>query len=420
MGLKDLFTRKKQKTEAAAQLQKIAAEILRIYTSHSDAITGHDATSFSAQDIICSAFASLSGSFFDRNTRQAVKDHYLEHLLQRPNFDEDKFLFFYSCAKDYFNGNVYLYKHELDGEIVSLFRLNPASVQVQRDTLSNRKQYGYGGKTYTDDEVIHIPSRFGYNGLKGSGIFDECKTIFNNTAELDEYINNSFNNAIGNRLLIDISKKYKNPKQEDIDQLKALFIQNYAGVQNAGTPVIKTDNIEYSAIETNAKDNRANQLVENRTFQEGEVAKLFRVPLSLLKGTETTNLEALYTMFIENAIRPLAMSFEQAINRLIPYEERAYLYFEYSYNSLLKTSLQARIDAYAKQLTNGMLSMNEVRHKENMPGIEAGDYHFFPANMMPVTEEVIQAYMAKSKAVQQDLKTQPQESDHSPLGDDKT
>jgi HK97 family phage portal protein len=416
----DFFKRKKNKDDKSAYLKALASELFRP-SSHSGAsVIRNDATSFSALDLIASSFACLSGSFYDKLSREAVKEHYLYDLLQKPNFDEDKFLFFYSSALDYYDGNVYWYKQEVEGNIVSLFRLNSLSVWVQRDPITNLKKYIYAGETYTDEQVIHIPSRFGYNGLKGFSIFDECGNVFARNRELDDYVNNSFNNSVGNRLVIDISKKYPKPTQEDIDALRAMFNAHYAGVNNAGNPLVKSDEIGYDVIDTNSKDNRSNQLIENRQFQEQEIAKLFRVPLAFLKGVDIKEQEVLYTAFIENAIRPLATNFEQAINRLIPYEDRAYLYFEYSYNSLIKTSLQARIEAYTKQLTNGTLSINEVRQKENLPEIEAGNYHFFPANMMPVTEDVIQAYMAKSKEVEHNLESATEPTEHNPLGDDKT
>jgi HK97 family phage portal protein len=419
MGLIDFFIRKKKASENTLSLASLST-ILKSFRDSGDSVIRKDATSFAAIDLIASSFACLSGSFYDKNTRQAVKEHYLYELLQSPNIEEDKFLFFYASAKDYYNGNVYWYKHEQDNEIVSLFRLRPDGTRVRRDPITNRKIYIHGKETYTEERVIHIPSRIGYNGLIGSSIFDECEAIFSNNTEIDNYVKNTFNNTIGDRLLIDISKKYPKATQRDIDEIKRIFNEHYAGLKNAGKPVIKSDLVEYSTLNTNTKDNRASQLIENRAFQEQEIAKLFRTPMELLKGQKADNIEYLYTMFIENAIRPLATSFEQAINRLIPYAERQYIYFEYSYNSLMKTSLQARIDAYIKQLTSGILSINEARAKENLTGIDAGDYHFFAANMMPVTEEVIQSYMAKSKAVQQGLETGGNETAHDPKGDDKT
>jgi HK97 family phage portal protein len=372
-------------------------------------------------DLICSSFAGLSGHFYDRETKREVKKHWLYDLILYPNFDETKFQFFYNSAKDYFNGNVYWYKYDNgDGEVISLFRLNPNNVLVKRN-LSNQKIFSYNGIEYDYRKILHIPSRYGYDGLKGKSIFNECNKIFSNTSELDEYINNSFNNSIGNRLIIDITKEYKDVTDEKLEQLLNMFARNYAGIKNAGKPLIKSGKIDYGKIETDFKDNKANQLIENRQFQEKEVAKLFGVPLPLLNGTETINIESLYTIFIENAIRPLATSFEQAINKLITFDERLNVYFEYSYNSLLKTSLQTRIDTYAKQINNSILSPNEVRRKENLPEIEMGDTHFIAANLLPLRKDVIDSYMAGAKLKQQELNeySPNTQGNHSNLGDDK-
>jgi HK97 family phage portal protein len=409
-----IFNFLKRKNERADIIQKI-------FSNSSDIIIGRDSTSFAAIDLIASSFANLSGSFYDKNSKQALKNHSLYELIQNPNFDETKFQFFYNSAVDYLNGNCFWYKYDNeDGEIVSLFRLNPNSVTVTRN-LSNQKIYSYNGIEYDYRKILHIPSRFGYDGLKGKSIFSMCNKIFSNTAEIDDYVNNSFNNSIGNRLIIDITKEYPNATEEQIQQLRNIFLQNYTGIRNSGKPLIKSGKINYEKIETDYKDNRANQLIENRNFQEQEIAKLFGIPLPLLKGTETINIESLYTIFIENAIRPLATAFEQSIDKLIPFDERAGIYFEYSYNSLMKTSLQTRIDTYAKQLTNGILSPNEVRHKENLPEIEAGDTLFVQANLMPLRQDVIDSYMAGAKIKEQLLNTDSPDTqgNHSNLGDDK-
>jgi HK97 family phage portal protein len=410
MSIFNIFKRKNEKIN----------NFQKIFLSGSDVITGKDATSFAAMDLICSSFASLSGYFYNKETKQDIKDHYLYNLISYPNYDETKFQFFYNSAKDYFNGNVYWYKYDnSDGEIISLFRLNPNSVKVKRD-LSNQKIYSYNGFDYDYRKILHIPSRYGYDGLVGKSIFSECNNIFSTTAEVDSFVKNSFDNSIGNRIVIDITKDMPDASEEQVQQLRNKFIQNYSGVKNAGKPLIKSGKLEYSMIESDIKDNRANQLIENRNFQEQEVAKLFGIPLALLKGTETTNIESLYTIFIENAIRPLASSFEQAINRLIPFNQNN-LYFEYSYNSLMKTSLQTRIETYAKQITNGILSVNEIRRKENLPATneKAGDTLFIQANLMPLKDSVIDAYMAKSKEIEQNIVSPATQGDHSNLGDDR-
>jgi HK97 family phage portal protein len=392
-------------------------DLQKIFGFGGESVVSQNATAFASIDLICSAFASLSGHVYGAETREQIKYHPLNTLLRHPNIDEDHFTFFYNSAKDYYgNGNVYYYKYYNDeGELLSLFRLNPSAVKVTRDPVTNQKLFTYSGQTYTSDTILHIASRYGYNGLIGTSIFSECKDIFNLAYELDAFTNVSFNNSIGKRLIIDITKEYPDVTKEQIEELKRMFIENYAKVRNAGVPLIKHGKIDYSVIDSEVQDNRASQLIENRQFGEKEISKLFGVPLSFLNGDIKGDLESLYTFFIEGAIRPLATTFEEAINRLIPYEEREDVYFEYSYNSLMKTSLQTRIDTYSKQIINGILSINEVRKKENLPGVEAGNTNFVQANLMPLRQDIIDNYMASAKLKGQDLEN----NDHPTMGDDK-
>jgi HK97 family phage portal protein len=383
-------------------------------------VNTRDSTSFACIDLIASAFANLTGSFYGKTTKQILREYHLYDVLNNPNIDETKYLFMYQSIIDYFHaGNIFWYKYDVDGRIAAIYRLNPNKVRVKRGSY-NQKIFMYDGKEYTSEKILHIPSRYGYDGLIGKSIFSECSNIFKISSELDIYLNNSFNNSIGNRLVIDIQKEYPNATEEQIQQLKNKFQQNYTGIQNAGKPLVKSGKIEYSKIETDFKDNKANQLLENREFQEKEIAKLFGVPLTLLKGTDSNDIESLYILFIENAIRPIATVFEQSINKLIPLEDRYRFYFEYSYNSLMKTSIQTRIDTYSKQITNGILTVNEIRRKENLTDVEAGDNLFIQANLMPLTQDIINAYMAKSKLLlEQNLSSPDTQGNHDHKGDDK-
>jgi len=384
---------------------------------------GRDATSMAAADMIASSVGNLSGAFHDRATKQAAEGHPINDLLNRPNMDETRFQFFHASVKDYFeSGNVYWYKWDNgEGETVALYRADPNKVTVRRDTF-NRKTFVLDGREYYGDKILHIPSRHGYDGLKGRSIFGEYSHVFRLSAELDDYVNNSFNNSVGNRLVIDITRHMPDAKDEDIGRIKDMFLRNYTGIKNAGKPLIKSNKIEYGTIDTGSPPtNQASQLLENRQHQERETAKLFGIPLSLLNGTETAHVESLYILYIEGAIRPLATQLEQSINRLLPPRQRGRLYYEFSYNSLLKTSLTTRINSYARQLTNAVLSPNEIRRKENLPEVEGGDTLFLPSNLMPLRPDVIDAYMAGAKLKLAEMNTDSPGTagNHSNVGDDK-
>jgi HK97 family phage portal protein len=373
--------------------------------------------------LICNAFAGLSGNFYNKINRGSV-NHRLEELINEPNTDEIKFNFFYNSAKDYFSGNVFWYMYDIEGEVVSLFRINQNDVRVQRDVNTNEKLFYYNGNVYKNDKILHIPSRFNYDGLTGHSIFDTCRTIFNNAANIDSYVKNTFNNSVGQRLIIDISSGMPDITNEQIEKLKEKFVRDYAGIENAGMPLIKRKGMEYSNINSGLGDNRAQQLEENRKFQEKEIAKILGVPMSLLNGEGGGDMETLYTLFLDNAVKPLATAFEQSINRyLLSPIDRQTIYFEYNYNSLLRVNTQTRIDTYIKEMRNGILTPNEVREKENLSLTDqkAGDNLYIQANLMPLRDEQIEALLASARLKLQELSHSDEFHSENPksIGDDK-
>lgn len=390
---------------------------VRDYASATDIYSGKEATSFGAIDLISNTFASLSFGVYDRETRQPVKGHWLAELIAQPNLDEVHNLFFSQIVRDWFDGGCFLYLYKnADGEIVSLFRMNPHQVTVKRDAL-NRKQYTYNGRVYYSDRVLHIPSKYGYNGLTGKSIFSQLSAIFETSQNLDAFTSNTFAQNMGKRLVIDTSDAFQEMSDDQADILIKKIVTNYSGVQNAGKPIVKRNGLKFETLDTGTSSNQASQLAENRLYQTKLIAEIFHLPPEFLIGGLPQDVEALYTVYTNQCIEPLATEFQEYFNLLLSAEERTRYYFEFNYNSLLKTSLSKRIDAYAKQITNGVLSVDEIRKKENLPelGTDAAQTLFIPANLMPVTDEVVDSYMASAKLKAQELTTK----DASGVGDDK-
>ena len=59
-------------------------------------------------------------------------------------------------------------------------------------------------------------------------------------------------------------------------------------------------------------------------------------------------------------------------------------YVKFNVNSLLRGNIKDRSDYYKTAITNGWLSVNEVRAKEDENKIEDGDKHFIPLNMTTI------------------------------------
>lgn len=396
-------------------------EFLTTKFSNQNPYLGKDATAFAAIDKIANSFAALDFGVYSYDTREKQRDHYLYKLLKEPNKEETHSTFFTSVIQDYFNkGNVFLYiSRDSDNIPISLFRLNPTSVQVSRDEYTNEKIFTYKGNKHTANEILHIPSRWDYNGLVGKSIFDSCKEIFNTSLSLDAYTKNTFENSLGKRLAIDISKAYPQATDEQIQRIREQYRANYAGVENAGTPIIKAPGVDYETIDSGLTDNRSQELQELRHFQRDVIAELFQIPVDYLTGTTSKDLETLTTLYTASAIQPLAQAFQEAFIKLLNPLEKEELYLEFDFNGLIKTSLSNRVDVMVKQLTNGMISPNEARKLENRAALpEAGDNFFMPVNLAPLNNEYITAYMAKQKQVAQQTQTDILD-EHSLAGDDK-
>lgn len=397
-------------------------EVVHDFYPSSSFFDKKDGTAFACVDRIASQFAMLNYGIYDAKTKQKIKRHPLYSVLKEPNLSERHFNFFYQSVKDYYNGGVFWLKAKYDGEVVSLFRLNPSAVVVDMDATTRQRIFRYNGKIFTQDDILYIPSRFDYNPLiGGASIYTAAKDVFDTSATLETFTQKSFAQGIvGKRTVIDISQALPDATAEQLKKLKDNFQAEYSGVENAGRPLIKKKGIEYSELGSSG-DNRAAELSENRKIQEHDICKIFAYPQSLLSPSGNTNLETEFTLALTFAIQPLATQFQEIINSMLD-EDR--FYFEFDYNGVMKVSLQQRIDAYQKQINNGLMNPDEARAKENMPPLPdgAGQNYFMPVNMMPLNKDTIASYMAKQKKEMQNLNDSnptDENAQHFLGGDDK-
>lgn len=353
-------------------------------------------------DIIASCIASLPIDVYRKtsNGREKINND-IQEVIKRPNIDEPRSLFYYTLVRDYFNGNIYLFKSfDRSGKLISLFRLDPSKVQVKRNDM-NRKIFIYNEQEYNSDTVLHIPSRYGYNGLIGQSIYTHYRRAFELANTLDEYFESSFKAGFagGKRLLLDISEILDSTKlsKEERDEIKKLFIDEYTGYLNTEKPLIKhTKAAKYETIDVGSKTNREQQLSENISVAQELICKVFNVPSSFLKGkNEYNGLESLYQILLDFAVRPIVDNIVDGFQTL---NKTSDTYIEPNYNALMRMNFGEKIEAYSKQLANGSMTINEARSMENKPSLgPAGDIPNIPANLIPLTMEVVNARLATQK-----------------------
>lgn len=360
--------------------------------------------------------------------RQRAAWHELYGLLRRrPNSWESPTLFISKLLRHILqHGNAYLWRGEADGKIRALQLLDPES--VKRDTTQwPVVRYWYNRTAYTEDEVLHIPSLITDSTGMGLSPVELAKAAVTLGIQLDQYSLNGFANGLNTKLLMDISEMTKDVKNEEeasrIAQTVANYIQrHYTGPENSGKPLVVWQGMKPTELK-NQSSNRDAELLESRKWQEIEICKIFGVPPWMVNGSYSVpygGLEPAMMMFLNFTLSPYLRHIEQRLNTLLSaYEQEAY-YFEFDFNVLLRPDEKSRGEFYSKLFNMGAISPAGICAKENLdPPPEAGDTRFVPAQLMPLTEENMDAYMAKAKAVAAALLDPKVQDPARAAGDDK-
>lgn len=366
-------------------------------------------TTIACVEMIAKSIALLPIHLYHKSASGRTKAgwHALYAILRhRPNLDEPSSLFIEKVVRDMLmRGNAYIWKSYHNGAIDSLYSLDPRHVKVYRSG-AGQKRYEYADRTYTSKEILHIPGAF-YDGLVGHSPAKFAAQAIRMGVKLDQFSDEAFDNGPTSRLALDISEKFPNgARPEDVRAIAEYIQRNYAGPANAGKPLILFDKMK--ATEISNSSNKDAELLPARKYQEAVIAKVFGVPLSMLGDSESNygDFEQRQISFLSYTLGPWIKRLEQHFEMLLTPAENVTYYFEADPNVLLRTDLESRTKAYQSMLMNGILSVNEIRKKENLDKLSdevAGNTHWILSNLVPLREDIVEAYMSGAKLKQQQL-----------------
>lgn len=350
----------------------------------------------------------------------------LFRVLEHPAYEETPTLFYNSlirCILLKGNGYVYISRNK-NGQVVNLSIIDPTKVRVSRDA-NYRKLFNVNGKVYTEREVLHIPYNGpGYNGTIGVSPIETNKEIIELDNLLLAYIQAYFNNSVGTRVSLELGESY-NGKAVDLDKTYAALIpiinKYVTGASNAGKMMLPPPDSKLNKIEQTS--NVQAELASLLNMVERQICSAFNVPYEIIntEASKYNSLEMKQNDFLSNCIQPLGQHICESFEKLIPVEDTA-LFIAYEYKNLLTTDTKTTIEYLRSEVQAGLLTLNEARSKLGMEDIgKVGDYYFIPSNLVPLTEDNVDAYMAKSKAAlaETPITESEKNEDHNPAGDDK-
>jgi HK97 family phage portal protein len=239
----------------------------------------------------------------------------------------------------------------------SIYPVSPDRVQVAKE--NGRIIYKIDDKSYDQSEIMHIKNFTMPGDLVGKGILAVAKQALGKEIAINEYAARYFDGGVNPTAVI----KSANPDltQEEADALKNAWMAMYSSRNRS--PVVMNSSTDFEVLSSNAAES---QLVEAQTAGLTEAANILGLPPYFLGSPNSSrtysNVEQENLQLVKWSIQPIAERIEAAFSDLLVRGQVA----AFEYDSLLKTDTASRYDAYAVALSNGFLTVDEVRNYENL------------------------------------------------------
>jgi len=286
-------------------------------------------------------------------------------------------------------GNSYFYiERDSSARPVGLIPIKTQHVKV----INHDGQIYYDVKDYdlaiSKEDMLHF-FNLSFNGYEGTSVIGSQRTTIGTSIAS----NDTANSYLGNSSQIGgIIKHPGKLSKEAVARLRTSWSQSTSGSFVAGKTAILEEGMTFEQSKINANDY---QLLETRRFQIEEIARIFKVPLSLIghleKAANYSSIEALSIDFVRFTLQPYLVLIEQELNRKLFRENELDNYFvRLDSKGLLRGDSAARATYYREMSAIGVLSINEIRRMEDLNRIgDEGDTHYYPLNFAPIgqTEE---------------------------------
>ena len=300
----------------------------------------------------------------------------------KPNYYQNKITFFeFIMLSICTEGNSYVQiVRNNSGTPVQLICLSPSDVTV----VINDNELFYqvdGGSVLDSSDVLHFKT-ITDDGVTGLSPIDQCAKALNWGVSLEEFGSTFFSNGAKPSSILQTDRALSDTA---LQRLKTSFNNNYGKLKNSNSTIVLEEGLTFKPISISPEQA---QFLSSRQFSIEEVARIFNVPPHMLKDLSKSsfnNIEMQSQEFVTYTLMPYITRIEQEMNlKLFRTNELGKTFIEFNVNGLLRGDVKSRTEAYKTAITNGYMSINEVRQKENMNSLEGGDKHFMQMNMTTI------------------------------------
>jgi HK97 family phage portal protein len=257
-----------------------------------------------------------------------------------------------------------------NGEIVALQPLDPTRVDIRRNRETRLREFVIDGgqAILPGEDVLYIPEMRRPGSLKGVSRVDELKQTLGLAKALDEFASRYFSNGANTSGMIEFPG---NLTQEQAKDLVDAFEAGHKGLKKAHRPGVLSGGAKF--VKTGSDGEQA-QMLESRQFAVEEVARVFRVPPSMI-GLNTpgamsyASVEHNAIQFTRYSLTPLIAAIEEAHNRLLPGD----VFLRVNIDGLLRGDSATQAQVFSTALQAGYMSVNEARGLMDLRPVDGGD-----------------------------------------------
>jgi HK97 family phage portal protein len=257
-----------------------------------------------------------------------------------------------------------------NGEIVALQPLDPTRVDIRRNPATRLREFVIDGgqAVLPGEDVLYIPEMRRPGSLKGVSRVDELKQTLGLAKALDEFASRYFSNGANTSGMIEFPG---NLTQEQAKDLVDAFEAGHKGLKKAHRPGVLSGGAKF--VKTGSDGEQA-QMLQSRQFAVEEVARVFRVPPSMI-GLNTpgamsyASVEHNAIQFTRYSLTPLIAAIEEAHNRLLPGD----VFLRVNMDGLLRGDSATQASVFSTALQAGYMSVNEARGLMDLRPVDGGD-----------------------------------------------
>ncbi len=328
------------------------------------------------------------GVFRKENNGDRVEvDSDLSFLVKyQPNSYQNKITFYEKIMMDMLSdGNSYVQiVRNRNGRVLELLPLNYGDVETY--TLDNKLYYSdeKSGETHNSENILHFKLITGPDGITGLSPIEQCKNAIGWGMDVQEYSSTFFKNG---GKLSGILESDRALSEQAIDRLRNSFNKNYGTLNGSNQTAVLEEGLKYKSISVTPDQA---QFLASREFSVQEVCRIFSIKphmLADLSKSSFNNIEMQNQEYVTYSLMPFISKIELEMSlKLFRRNAIGREYIKFNVNGLLRGNVKDRADYYKTAITNGWMSINEVRQKEDLNKIDSGDENYLQMNMTTINK----------------------------------